>query len=263
MTDDGVSGLSHAAAYRVRFDEAGPDGRLRTSGLLRFTQDLAARHSEALGYDRAWYRERGLTWLVRTAELEIRAPIRYGSDVAGTTRVVGFRRVWSRRESTFRIGAELAAVVRIDWVLLDERGTPTRIPSEFEVFFGSSGPSAGLLLGRVPLGDPPDDAGRRTIAVRPQELDPLDHVNNAVYADWLDEAVLAAAGDEGAKVIRGLPRRVRLEYALAAEPGEKLETLTWQDEGGWSCVIRRSSDASDLLRARIETAAELLETQGV
>ena len=263
MTDAGPGGVSYEAAYRVRFDEAGPDGRLRTSGLLRYTQDLAARHSEALGYDRAWYRERGLQWLVRTAELEIGAPIRYGAEVVGTTRVAGFRRVWSRRESTFRVGTELAAIVRIDWVLLDERGTPTRIPSEFEVFFRSSGPSAGLQLGRVAIGEPPVEAGRRTIAVRPQELDPLDHVNNAVYADWFDEAVLAAAGGDGTPAVRGLPRRVRLEYALAAEPGEELETVTWQEDDGWSCAVRRAADSADLLRARLEVAGELPRPAGV
>jgi acyl-ACP thioesterase len=263
VTDTGGSAASYEAAYRVRFDEAGPDGRLRTSGLLRYTQDLAARHSEALGYDRAWYRERGLTWLVRTAELEIAAPIPYGAEVAGTTRVVGFRRVWSRRESTFRVGSRLAAVVRIDWVLLDGRGSPTRIPSEFEVFFRSSAPSAGLQLGRVTPGEPRPEARQRTITVRPQELDPLDHVNNAVYADWLDEAVLAAAGQDGAVAVHGLPRRVRLEYALAAEPGETLETLTWWDNGGWSCAVRRGSDSADLLRARLEPTAELIQTPGV
>ena len=263
MTDAEASAAAYEATYRVRFDEAGPDGRLRTSGVLRYTQDLAARHSEALGYDRAWYRERGLTWLVRTAELEIRAPIPYGADLVGSTRVVGFRRVWSRRESTFRVGSELAAVVRIDWVLLDARGTPTRIPSEFEVFFPGSGPSAWLQLGRVALGEPMPEASRRTIEVRPQELDPLDHVNNAVYADWLDEAVLHAAGDHGAAVVRALPRRVRLEYALAAEPGEELETRAWQDEGGWSCAVLRSSDSADVLRARLEPARELLEPRGV
>ena len=32
---------SHETTYRVRFDEAGPDGILRTSGLMRFAQDLA------------------------------------------------------------------------------------------------------------------------------------------------------------------------------------------------------------------------------
>ena len=251
MSGSDVSGARYDAAYRVRFDEAGPDGRLRTSGMLRYTQDLAARHSEALGYDRAWYRTRGLTWLVRTAELDIRSAIPYGADVAGTTRVVGFRRVWSRRESTFRVGAELAAVVRIDWVLLDERGSPTRIPPEFEVFFPGAESSSALQLGRVALEEAPAGAGRRTFDVRPQELDPLDHVNNAVYADWLDEAVLAAGGS---RAVRSVPRLARLEYARAAEPGATLTSEAWPDETALSCRVIDST-GEDLLRARLEPLA--------
>ena len=239
------------AVYRVRFDEAGPDGRLRTSGLLRYTQDLAARHSEALGYDRAWYAARGLTWLVRAAEIEVLRAIPYGVDLLGTTSVVGFRRVWSRRESTFSLDGEGVAVVRIDWVLLDERGSPTRIPPEFETIFPSAEPGAPLQLARVTLDPAPEGAARRTIDVRPQELDPLDHVNNAVYADWFDEAV-AAADPDGSGVARSLPRRVRLEYALAAEPAERLESVTWRDGSGWACRIVRTAGGADLLRARIE-----------
>ena len=106
MTDVAGSGTGFEAVYRVRFDEAGPDGRLRTSTLLRYTQDLAAQHSEALGYDRAWYAARGLTWLVRAAEVEVLRAIPYGVYLLGTTRVVGFRRVWSRRESTFSLDGE-------------------------------------------------------------------------------------------------------------------------------------------------------------
>ena len=97
----------------------------------------------------------------------------------------------------------------------------------------------------------PEGAARRTIEVRPQELDPLDHVNNAVYADWFDEAV-AAADPDGSRVVRSLPRRVRLEYALAAEPAERLESVTWRDGVGWSCRIVRAADGTDLLRARSE-----------
>ena len=54
-----------SAPYRVRFDEAGPDGLLRTSVLLRYAQDVAWHHSTSRGFDRAWYAERGLAWLVR------------------------------------------------------------------------------------------------------------------------------------------------------------------------------------------------------
>ena len=76
-------------------------------------------------------------------------------------------------------------------------------------------------------------------------------MNNAVYADWLDEAV-AAADPDGAEAARSSPRRVRLEYAMAAEPAERLESVTWREGSDWACRIVRIGDGVDLLRARIE-----------
>jgi acyl-CoA thioesterase FadM len=91
-----------------------------------------------------------------------------------------------------------------------------------------------------------------TLTVRPQELDPMDHVNNAVYADWLDETLIAAGGQG---VVRAVPRLVRLEYARAAEPGASLVVEAWPDAGGWSCRIT-DAEGADLLRARTETLAQ-------
>jgi len=237
-----------SAPYRVRFDECRPDGLIRTSVLLRYTQDLAGVHSSSRGFTRAWYAERGLTWLVRAAEVEVLGPIGHGTELVGTTRVAGWRRVWARRRTDFvdEAGSPVAEV-RIDWVLLDARGAPTRIPAEFEPAFGAAPTTVGLL--RVDLGDVPADAVRSSRTVRPQELDPMDHVNNAVYADWLDEAILATGGS-GGEAVGAIPRLARLEYARAAAPGATVDADVWAADGGWSC---RLSDADgDLLRARLE-----------
>ena len=233
--------------YRVRFDEAGPDGRLRTSVLLRYAQDVAWHHSTNRGYDRAWYAQRGLAWLVRTAEVGVSSPILVGSELVGTTRVVGWRRVWARRATEFRdaTGA-LVASAQIDWVLLDARGAPTRIPAEFEPVFGAA--TGALGLGRVVLGDAPPGASRSAIPVRAHELDPMGHVNNAVYADWLEEAVIAA-GDPTAP--RAIPRVERLEYAGPADADAELTAETWPSDGGWSFSVRDGSGI-ELLRARLE-----------
>jgi acyl-ACP thioesterase len=247
MTGTAGGSAGFSTPYRVRFDEAGADGRLRTSAILRYAQDLAWVHSSALGFDRAWYDEHGLTWLVRAAELAVLAPIGVGSTLVGTTRVVGFRRVWSRRRTDFVDGeGRPVAWINIDWVLLDARGAPTRIPAVFEEIFGV--PTATSRLARVPLGEPPADVLRRRFAVRPQELDPMDHANNAVYADWLEEAVIAA-GDRDAT--RAVPRSVRLEYALPAEADATVDALAWPAEDGWSYRLL-GADGSDLLRARLE-----------
>jgi acyl-ACP thioesterase len=109
----------------------------------------------------------------------------------------------------------------------------------------------------VPLADPPADAATSQFAVRPQELDPMDHVNNAVYADWLDEQVLAAGGVAD---VRAIPRMARLEYAKAAEAGSTVDAVTWRDEDdGWSCRIADAA-GTDLLRARLESIDRTRQT---
>lgn len=241
---------SCSAPYRVRFDECAPDGLVRTSVLLRYTQDLAAYHSAARGFGRDWYAERGITWLVRAAEVAPLESIQVGAELIGTTRVVGWRRVWARRRTEFHDSdGRLVAWVHIDWVLLDARGAPTRIPKEFDAVFGA--PAANFGLARVGLGNPPAGAAQTTFAVRPQELDPMDHVNNGVYADWVDEAVLLAGG---AAAVRAIPRLARLDYARAAEPGASLTADAWADEGAWSCRVIDAA-GGDLLRARLEPLA--------
>lgn len=242
----------YPAPFRVRFDEAAPDGLVRTSALLRYAQDLAWQHSDAMGFDRAWYRGRDVTWLVRAAELAVLGPMPSGTTITGTTEVVGFRRVWSRRRTTFSdADGRETAWVHIDWVLIDGRGVPQRIPKAIETAFEA--PTAPVALSRVELDAPPATATVGRIAVRPQELDPLDHVNNAVYADWLEEQVAAVGGGTGEAATRGMPRRVRLEYARAAERGALVVATTWPDADGegWSCRID-DEDGNALLRARLE-----------
>lgn len=236
-----------SAAYRVRFDEAAPDGRIRTSVLLRYAQDLAWYHSAFRGFTRAWYRERGLTWLARAAEVTVEGEMRVGDEIVGTTQVVGWRRVWARRRTDFVDGGgSRLAWTNVDWVLLDERGAPTRVPSDFDRHFWA--PEATFPLGRVTLPDRPSEAPvTSSVHVRPQELDPMDHVNNAVYADWVDEAIIGAGGEDD---VRALPRTMRLDYARAVEAGATVAVETWRDDHGWSARIG-DADGLDRLRARL------------
>jgi acyl-ACP thioesterase len=246
-----VGRSSHDTSYRVRFDEAGADGMLRTSGFMRFAQDLAWLHSTALGFGREWYAERGLTWLVRAAQLEVVAGVPMGTDVDARTEVVGIRRVFARRRGTFRLAdGTLAGRVLTDWVLIDDRGALTRIPAVFSEMFG--GDELTGSVGRLALAPTPDTAARRSFSVRPHEIDPMGHANNAIYLDWLEESIAAAGGGDA---LSALPRRHRLEFALAAEAGASLEAAAWPDEGGWCFRLTHGSSGADLFRARLEPGA--------
>lgn len=244
--------LVHEARYRVRFDEAGPDGRLRTSSLMRFAQDLAWQHSTALGFGRDWYLERGLTWVVRSAELEVLAPIPMGVDVVAETRVVGQRRVWARRRGEFHDDAgALLAWVHTNWVLIDARGALIRIPDVFGAAFRV--PETTGQIQRVTLPPTPAGAPTRTFSVRLHELDPMAHVNNAVYLDWLEEAVVAAAAPDAATGIDALPRRYRLEYAAAADAGMSLADAVWRDGDGTWCYRLTATGGPEVFRAAIDS----------
>ena len=237
----------HATTYRVRFDEAGPDGLLRASGLLRYAQDIAWMHSEALGFDRAWYAERQLAWLVRAAEVEVLGAIPMGVTLHVSTQVLGYRKVWARRRAEFAVDGVSAATVVTDWVLVDGRGRLTRLPTIFESRFPGSTILDAIMRVAVPTA--PSDAARRTFGVRRHELDPMVHVNNAVYLDWFEEAV-AAAGD-GCAALDEVPRTYRLEYAASAEPNAVVDASTWRDDDGWA--HRQSAAGVELLRARLAT----------
>src|SRR5258706_519260 len=130
------------AGYRVRFDEAGADGRVRTSALLRYAQDVAWRHSEDLGFDRAWYAQRGRWWVARAVDLTMLAPISMGQTLRVSTAVIGHRRIWARRLTDCRFAdGRPAATVTTDWVILDDRGRLVRIPDDFGLSF--SNPAGG------------------------------------------------------------------------------------------------------------------------
>jgi hypothetical protein len=84
----------------------------------------------------------------------------------------------------------------------------------------------------------------------------MDHVNNAVYLDWLEGAVLAAGPDgTGAADVSAMPRRYRLEYAAAADAGMALRVAAWRDpDGTWSYRLA-TVDGQELFRATLDRPA--------
>ena len=233
--------------YRARFDEAGPDGRLRTSTYLRWAQDLAWRHSEKAGLARDWYGERRLTWLIRAVELDLATELRFGDTVRVTTEVIGFRRVWARRRTMFADAGSgrLSATALTDWVLLGESGLPARVPEEISQRFAVGAATFSPL--RVDLPDTPRKASWREFAIRLSEVDPLGHVNNAAYIDYVEEHLAATGLGE---LAQRLPRRVRGEFRLAAEPGADLVGRGWPEDAGYS--YRLSDEGGrELFRAQL------------
>jgi acyl-CoA thioesterase FadM len=245
--------------YTVRFDECGPDGLARTSALLRYAQDIAWVHAEQMGINRDWSRAHGLTWLVRAAEVAVLRPIPIRASLQVTTRLGGARRVLARRRTEVRLeDGSLASWGHTDWVVIDDRGRPARLPPDF--LERVSGVASGFEPCRVPLTAEPPDAVVTRFAVRPQDLDPLAHVNNGAYVDYLEEAVLAA-GPPGEAAVRRLPRLVRVDYVVPAEPGMRLRGVAWptaeaHGSNAWAWRLTNETDQEVARGQIVEEAGE-------
>jgi acyl-CoA thioesterase FadM len=232
--------------YRVRFDEAASTETMRTAVYLVWAADIAWQHSTLLGFGRDWYSERGLFWLVRAVKLDVLVPLKTYSNVFVTTQVVAYRRIAARRHSEVRDAAgELVATLSIDWVMTNERGMPTRVPDEMRQFIVDQSATFDMLKVELPA-TPPDAAGG-TFRVRRYDLDPLDHVNNSVYIDYLEEA-LEAAGQ--GPLLTTTPRRYEIDFVASAGRDDLLVDRTWPLDDGWVYRLTRD-DGKEIFRGRV------------
>lgn len=168
-----------------------------------------------------------------------------GDTLEISTRIADFRRARSlrlydvRRTSGYAGGTgERIATASTDWVYCNvDTGKPVSVPDEMKIsLFGTTDtPSEGRAARVRPPESPPD--GTTRIEVLPSHLDHMRHVNNAIWADFLENAaleVLAARGFslprmwENAGALR--PVTVDLEYLEDARLGDALEVATWLEE---------------------------------
>jgi hypothetical protein len=123
---------------------------------------------------------------------------------------------------------------------------PVRPPDEITAAFPASiGEFAPLRLDLPPA----TDISRVEFSPRRSELDPMGHVNNAAYLDYVDEH-LASSGRRGD--VRHVPRRYRGEFLAAAEPEMVVVGEGWPADGAWH--YRLSAGDRELFRARFDAA---------
>jgi acyl-CoA thioester hydrolase len=232
------------------------------SRYARLLEEAATIASSEAGYPPEWYAREGTAWVIRRTTIDCEAPLRSDEEVEVATWVADFRRVRSRREYEARRAGETEPALRAhtDWVYVARRsGHPRRIS---EAMMQAFVPRAGSTpLPREPLVLPP--ASGATFAVErvvgSADVDALDHVNNARYLDWVEEATMEGfavwrpAGERSAAGPRA--RRHDLEYADEARDGDQLRCVVWpgrceNGEVEIGTEIRRVQDGHLLTRAR-------------
>lgn len=242
--------LTHTRNFRVRHYECDAYGHLNNANYLRYMQETAFDASAAAGYDLQRYDQMGRLWLIRETEVEYLQPLYYNDCVAVKTWVADFRRSTSRREYEFynTSSGSLAARGATNWVFLDAQSQqPARIPAEMEAAFFPEGAPDSLphrqAFPKAPLPPPGVFSASRRVIWR--DIDRQQHVNNAVYLEYVEECgfqVIAAHHWPVQRMLAEgfaiLVRKNQIQYRLPALMGDELEIATWASGVRRSTAVR-------------------------
>ncbi len=226
---------------RVRSYEVGQSGMLGLGTALRYCEALATDASAAIGFSRSWYVAHHTAWVVREMSILLGALPQIGEELELATWVSEFRRVQAQREyaiwqaSTGRLVARASA----RWAYCDTvRGQLTRISDEIVGAMKTAGHGMAIRRTRSLEAIPADpDTGTTSsllVRARHYEADSQQHINNCVYADWLDEAFVqattSAAPPPEMPLVRRTellrPRFFRIEYIREVVAGDALRIET-------------------------------------
>jgi len=242
--------------FTVRSYEGDAWGQLSAAGLLRYFEQSAVDAAADAGYGSRFHDEHGSAWVIRRMALLMHGPMRPGQDLEIATWISHFARVRGGREyrvSDIESGETLASGLA-EWVYVDRRTlSPIAIPKHLATDFATPGAPLGSYDAPpvVRLERQPEFTLQRVAEWH--EADSLGHVNNAVYADWLDDAARAATDamgwNTGALRDQGLQLRgehYNLDYKRATIPGDQV-TLTTHIEGisGRLCALRQTIAGAD------------------
>lgn len=236
---------------------------------LRYFEETAMRGSAHFGFTLEWYREREQFWVIRTMRMERLCAPRYLDELEISTWISSLGRVRSDRNYLARRAADGRVLARAiaNWVYVDAaQMQPVRIHPDITAMFDRHEEPALPPLGKVTLHPeiPAQFEHTTTRVAQFYEADSARHTNNAIYVDWLEEAiretlramnyVLAVDGSTP------LPwfHRHALEYARPALPGDTVAIRTrlrrcGHSFGEWEQAISHAASGEQLLRAQTTT----------
>jgi acyl-CoA thioester hydrolase len=227
--------------FKVRHYELDAFGHVSAVNLVRYMQEAAIEASSDLGFSLDWYNAHGVGWVVWRLSMHCFAPAVYGDEVTAATWLSGLRGVRSIREYDLTRNGDGSRVARgrAEWVFMDfQTGEPTRIPDTWADVFNLKGKPEDLGI-RLPEARATENARRYISRRRVQfhEVDPVRHVNNAVYLQWIAQAFLEALREVGLAPEQTLPDGWRaiqsgheIQYFAAALDGENIEIASWLSE---------------------------------
>jgi acyl-ACP thioesterase len=192
-----------AIEKRVGFFELNTDLTLRTKFLLNYFQEAATVHSDRAGYGFKKLMAQGKAWTLYRIGINIHRPPALGDDLQVHTWSWGMGGIRAYRDFEIWSADEKLVSATSVWVLIDlNRKKILRIPSDARECYTVEDIRAldmDIDTWKPNMKFDPDRV--KSISTRPSDYDPLGHVNNALYFDFL-EIITAHAFADNRKIQR-------------------------------------------------------------
>lgn len=133
---------AHVHRFIVRPEDIDELGHAGNVSWVRWVNDAAIAHSQAMGLTVHVYRELGVLWVVRKHEIEYLASAREGEALEATTWVADLRGATSLRRTLFHRATDRKLLSRAatTWALVEaSTGRPRRVPPALLQRYGFDG----------------------------------------------------------------------------------------------------------------------------
>ena len=244
-------------AFRVRWAELDASGTVSPANYLRYIIETAWDWGESLGLGMNDSQALGLFWVSRETEIHFLRPLRHNDLFDLTIWLINWQRVRGTRcfELKLKESGDVIAQGTQQVVSMDVKtGRPASPPENVIDKFRDENPRV-FPFERFPKIPRVETSYMMQRQVEWMDLDVQEHVNNAVYFNYAEEAAaqaLSAQGWSPAKLVEAnltiATRRLHIQYLSVATWGETLNISTHllnvKDTGGSRYVRMTRADGS-------------------
>ena len=232
--------------YALRTYECDKNNNLRLIALMNILQDMADSHATSLGLGLEFCLKHGLAWVGSAYHLQInRLPVLHETITVETwpceQRLLGAVREFMIKTTT---GETLIKASSL-WILIDfARKRPVSLREHLPQYTILPEHAFESDFAKLPEVETPDYM--KHFAVRFDDIDVNNHVNNAVYPLWASEAVPPEMR------LNHTPTEIEINFKKECRFGEEIEVLTQTAGNTTLHGIKSLTDGRELARLRFQ-----------
>jgi acyl-ACP thioesterase len=223
---------------QVRYGEVDPFFKQKIGSLFKLFTDAAVRHSESAGFGPRQLIRTGRAWVLNKFGVRIHRYPEYGEALRVLTWHRGQKGVRAYREFEVFAGNQRLAAASSVWLYIDMQNKKIlRLPETVGADYTVETQTAldMVLDGWKGQRLFPVETHVKT-TIRRSDYDPVGHVNNAAYLDYLETSVLAGFG-ETARI-----RTLNIEFLKEINRNVRAISTGMKDTGQ-GCLFKINNDA--------------------